>query len=179
MSKADASDKTQSFDTRVAHQVLLDGLNTIKDSLRGASLDRKIEIGSILWAMGDSVKEVIDIIKEDVRNAAVKEMGGQIGSTTLDGDDMGEATVIIPAAQLIIPKGRDIEDLKRVLGSKFPFFFDETVTYKPQKEFEDRVAAMDDPLTQKVLLDAVERNELTPRVKFRRNRPSKRDGAGK
>jgi hypothetical protein len=178
MSEAKASDKTQSLDTRVAHQQLLDGLDSIKESLDGASLERKIEIGSILWAMGDSVKEVIDLVKTDVREAAVQEMGGQVGSTTLEGDDWGEATVIIPSAQLVIPKGRDIDDLKRVLATKFSFFFEETITHKPHKEFEERVASMDDALTQKILLDAVERNELTPRVKFRRHKPSNRDGGG-
>lgn len=179
MSKAKASDKTQSFDTRVAHQVLLDGLNTIHESLDEASTERKVEIGSVLWELGDRVKEILDVIKTDVRTTAVKEMGGQVGHTTLEGDDLGEATVTIPSAQLRIPKGKDIEDLKRALGPRFPFFFEETITYKPHKEYEDRVEKLDDALTQKVLLDAVERNELTPRVSFRRNKPSKRNGGDK
>ena len=176
MSKAKTSDKTQSFDTRVAHQVLLDGLNAISDSLEEASTDRKVEIGSVLWELGDHVKEVLDTIKKDVRTTAVADMGGQVGHTLIEGDDLGEATVTIPAAVLRLPKGKDIEDLKRVLGQRFAFFFEETITYKPHKEYEERVEQLEDALTQKVLLDAVERNELTPRVSFRRNKPSKRNG---
>jgi hypothetical protein len=178
MSKAEASDKTQSFDTRVAHQVLLDGLTTVLEALEGATVERKIEVGSILWEFGDRIKEALDPLKTAVRTEAVKEMKGQVGSTTLDGDDMGEATVTIPAAQLRLPKGRDIEDLKRALGAKFSFFFEETITYKPHKEYEERVQQVDDALTQKVLFDAIERNELTPRVSFRRDKPSKRNDGG-
>jgi len=179
MSEADASDKTQSFDTRVAHQVLLDGLDNIKKSMENASVERKVEVGSVLWELGDRVKEVLDDIKSDVRKAAVNELGGQVGNTTLDGDDMGSATVTIPSASLKIPKGKDIDSIKQVLGSRFGFFFEEVTTYKPHKEFEDRVEQVQDPLEQKVLLDAVERHELTPRVSFRRDRPSRRSAKDK
>lgn len=174
MSEASASDKTQSFDTRVAHQILLDGLDNIKASLQDAPIERKVEVGSVLWELGDRVKLVLDEIKEDVRKAAVKELGGQVGNTTIDGDDMGSATVTIPSASLRIPKGKDIESIKKALGNRFPFFFEEVVTFKPHKEFEDRVEKIDDALEQKILLDAVERQELTPRVSFRRDRPSRR-----
>jgi len=175
MSEAQASDKTQSFDTRVAHQVLLDGLEAIRSIVKDAPIARKVEVGSVLWDLGDRVKEVLDEIKQDVRQEAVKELGGQVGTTTIEGDDMGEAAVTIPSASLRIPKGKNIEGIKQALGNRFPFFFEEIVTHKPQKEFEDRVAEVKDPLEQKILLDAVERTELTPRVSFRRNKPSKRD----
>lgn len=179
MSKAAASDKkAQSFDTRIAHKVLLDGLSSIQASLEGADIDRQIEVGSVLWDLHNRVEEVMKVIKKVVRAEAVKDLNGKVGTTTLEGDDMGEAIVIIPSAQLVIPKGRDIEDLKRALGPKFSFFFEETVTYAPHEEYEERVEKTDDALTQKILLEAVERKELTPRVKFRRNRPSRRDGGG-
>lgn len=148
MSKADASDKTQSFDTRVAHQVLLDGLETIRDIIKEATIERKVEVGSVLWDLGDRVKEVLDEIKKDVRTEAVKERGGQVGTTTIEGDDMGEAAVTIPSASLRIPKGKDIAGIKQALGSRFSFFFEEIVTHKPQKEFEDRVAEVKDALEQ-------------------------------
>lgn len=174
MSEAEASDKTQSFDTRVAHQVLLDGLDNIKKSMENAPIERKVEVGSVLWELGDRVKEVLDAIKADVRKAAVSGLGGQIGNITINGDDMGSATVTIPSASLKVPKSKDIESIKQVLGSRFGFFFEEVTTFKPHKEFEDRVEKIKDPLEQKVLLDAVERQELTPRVSFRRDRPSRR-----
>lgn len=175
MSEADASDKTQSFDTRVAHQVLLDGLDNIQQSMVDASLERKVEVGSVLWEVGDRLKKVLDTIKEDVRGAAVKDLGGQVGSTKIDGDDWGTAKVNIPAASLRVVKGKDIKSIKAALGSRFPLFFEEVVTYKPHKEFETRVEQVDEALEQKILLDAVERHELTPRVSFMRNQPSRRD----
>ena len=174
MSEAKASDKTQSFDTRKAHKVLLESLESIQQAMENTPIHRKVEVGSVLWELGDRVKKVLDCIKEDVRQAAVKELGGKMGNTTIDGDDMGSATVTIPAAILKIPKGKDIKGIKKALGSKFPFFFEEIVTHKPHKEFETRVEQVEDALEQKILFDAVERQELTPRVSFRRDRPSRR-----
>lgn len=176
MSKADnASGKTQSFDTRVAHTTLLEGLATIERSLAEASTERKVEIGSVLWDLGDAVKEVLDKIKQDVRVVAVEELKGQAGSTMLEGDDLGEATVTIPEASLRVPKGTNIDDLKSVLGSDFGLFFEEVVTVKPRKEFEERVVSLQNPLHQQILHNAVARVEPTPRVGFRRHKLSKRD----
>lgn len=178
MSEANASDTTQSMDTRVAHQILLDGLSNLKNAMDEMSIDRKIEVGSILWEIGDHVKDILDGIKTEVRQEAVKQCGGEAGTVNLDGDDMGEAQVIIVPAALRIPKGKDIGSLKEALGKRFSFFFEESVSYKPQREFEERVSAVSDPLEQKILLDSVDRTELTPRVLFRRNKPSKRDENG-
>lgn len=174
MSKAGASDKTQSFDTRVAHKVLLEGLDSIQTAMEHASIEHKVEVGSVLWELGDRVKAVLDDIKKDVRQAAVKELEGRVGHTVFDGNDLGSATITILAASLKIPKGKNIEGIKQALGSRFPYFFEETVTYKPHKEFEVRVEQVGDPLEQKILLDAVERQELTPRVNFRRDRLSRK-----
>jgi len=173
MSQADAGDKAQSINTRQAHKVLLEGLDTIQAAMENASLDRKVEVGSVLWELGPRVKKVLDAIKEDIRKEAVKELGGVVGNTKFDGDDVGSAAVTILSATLKIPSGKDIAGIKQALGSKFPLFFEETVTYKPHKEFEKRVEQMEDALEQKILLDAVERHELTPRVSFRRDRPSR------
>jgi len=178
MSKAEAHDKTQSFDTRVAHQVLLDGLDNIEAAMKEASIERKVEVGSVLWELGDRVKKVLDGIKSDVRKEAVKELGGTVGNTLLDGEDMGAAMVTIPSATLKIPKGTDIEGIKKALGSRFSFFFEEIVTHKPHKEFEGRVEQVGDALEQKILFDSVERQEMTPRVSFRRDRASRRSQTG-
>lgn len=179
MSRADVSDETQSYDTRVAHQVLLDGLEAIKESMKDASIERKVEVGSVLWDLGDRVKDVLDGIKADVRRAAIKELNGQTGNASFEGDDMGSANVTVLAARLKVPKGKDFDSIKSVLGSRFSLFFEEVTTYRPHKEFENRVAQVEDPLEQKTLLESVERQELTPRVSFRRDKPSRRDGQNK
>ena len=162
-------------DTRVAHQIIRNGVDALRALLEGADTARKVEVGTILCEIEVLTKEMLVGVKKDLRTQGVQVMGGVVGMTTLEGDDYGEATVTIPAAQLRLPKGADIEDLQRALGSKFSRFFEETVTHKPHTDFEERVEAVEDALTQKVLLDAIERNELTPRVAFRRNRPSNRD----
>ena len=144
MSKAKKpSDKAQPFDTRVAHGTLIDGLKIIKDSLDNASLERKIEIGSVLRQLDDSVRNVLDAIKKDVRTAAVAELKGHAGHITLQGDDLGEVTVTIPEASLRVPKGTDVADLEKVLGKDFALFFEEILTIKPRKEFEERVNALE------------------------------------
>lgn len=175
MSKAKATDKTQSFDTRMAHTTLLDSLETIRNSLANASTERKVEIGSVLWQLGDAVRDVLDDIKKDVRVVAVAELQGQVGHTTLEGDDLGEATVTIPEASLRVPKGANVDDLKKVLGSDFGLFFEEVITVKPRKEFEERVTALQNPLHQQILHNAVARVEPTPRVSFKRHKLSKRE----
>ena len=175
MSKAKKpSDKTQSFDTRGAHEGLLNGLKTIRDSLDESTIERKVEIGSVLWELGDAVKSVLDRIKSDVRVEAVAELKGQSGNTKLDGDDLGEATITIPEASLRVPKGANIDDLKKVLGSDFGLFFEEVTTVKPRKEFEERVTALQNPLHKQILHNSVARVEPTPRVSFKRHELSKR-----
>jgi len=175
VSEANASDETQSFNTRTAHEALMKGLDDLKSAMENASIERKIEVGSILWEVGDRLKEVLDAIKADVRVEAVRKLEGNVGTTKLDGDDVGSATVLVPSATLRIPKSKDIASIKSALGSRFPFFFEETVTYKPSKQFEDRVEEVTDALEQKILLESVERQEHTPRVSFRRDRPPRGD----
>ena len=173
--KAKAQGQPQAFDTRVAHQVLLDGLDNLHTAMSAAALDRKIEVGSILWELGDRVREALNEVKKAVRIEAVARLEGQVGTCLIEGDDRGEASVNIPEATLHVPKGRNVDDLKQALGSDFTLFFEEVVTHKPRKEYEERVAAVQDPLRKKILLDAVQRDEPTPRVSFRRHKPSKRD----
>ena len=177
MSKAKkARDKTQSsFDTRMAHGTLIEGLKTISASLANSSIERKIEIGSVLWELGDTVRDVLDEIKKDVRNTAVAQLKGQVGNARLEGDDLGEATVNIPEASLRVPKGTNIDDLKKVLGADFGLFFEEVTTVKPRKEFEERVTALPNALHQQILHNAVARVEPTPRVSFKRHKVSKRE----
>jgi hypothetical protein len=172
MPKAKASDnKIRSLDT-----MLLDSLETIRKSLEASSIEHKVEIGSVLWQLVDRVGDVLDEIKQDMRVVAVTELKGQVGHTTLEGDDLGEATVTIPKASLRVPRGTNLDDLKRVLGSDFGLFFEETLTIKPRTEFEERAMALTNPLHQQILHNSVARVEPTPRVSFKRHKASKRKG---
>lgn len=170
-----ASDKPRSktgeiafFDTRSGHKMLLEGFDSIAASLVDASVERRVELGSVLWDVGDRVAEVLDRIKDGLRSEALTRLQGQTGSCVLEGDDLGEANITIPEATLRVPRGKNVADIKQALGSDFSLFFEEVVTYKPRREFEERVAAVSDPLHRKILLSSIERVEQTPRVSFRR-----------
>jgi hypothetical protein len=173
--KGKAKDHPQDFDTRVAHQVLLDGLENLCVAMNGAPLDRKVEVGSILWELGDHINEILNDVKKAIRIEAVARLGGKVGTCVVEGDDRGEASVKVPKATLYVPKGKNVDDLKQALGNDFPFFFEEVVTYKPRKEYEERVGSVGDALRKKILLEAVQRDEPTPRVSFKRHKPSKQE----
>jgi len=175
MSKADAPDKTQSFNARVAHQAFQQGLDSISADLKDAPLERKVEVGSVLWQLVNRAKEVLDEIKADVRAAALAEREGEVGASVIDGNDLGSATVNIQKPRLEVPKSHDMAPIKKVLGDRFSLFFDENTTYKPTKEFESRVEAVSDELEQNILLESVTTKDPTPRVSFRRDRLPKGD----
>jgi hypothetical protein len=52
-------------------------------------------------------------------------------------------------------------------------FFEEVTTFKPRKEFDERVTALTNPLHQQILLNSIERVEPTLRVSFRRAKEPK------
>jgi len=169
--RASRRDESPALDTKVAHRVLLDGLDQIRGLLETASLPTKTEIGSVLWEVDEALAQLLDTVKDALRSEAVRELDGRVGTHTFLGEDLGEAAVLIPQPVLRVPKGKNMDDVRRGLGSQFSMFFDEITTYTPRKEFEERVVALNDQATQQILLDAVERVELTPRVSFKRNRP--------
>lgn len=170
-----AADNPTGVDSRVACDTLLGSIVALDTVLEGASSEQRVEIGSVLWQLGDKIKEVIDQVKAELRTDAVAELGGQTGSITFEGDDIGEASVIVPSATLRVPKGRNVDDLRKQLGDEFDFYFETVTTVKPRKEFEDRVSMQESPLRKQVLLNAVERVEPTPRVLFKRHKLPKKN----
>jgi hypothetical protein len=165
---------THIFGTRDAHKVLLDSLDNVSASLDEATVARKVEIGSVLWDIDERIGEVLAKIKESLRIEAQRRLDGRLGNCTIDGDDLGEVSVRVLEAALRVPRGKNIEDIKRALGPEFfGLFFEEVTTYKPRAEYEERVLAVQNPLHRQILLNCIERVEQTPRVAFRRARPKK------
>jgi hypothetical protein len=161
------------LDTKVAHRVLLEALDQVREILETESLSTKTEVGTVLSEIDDSLHKILDSIKEELRAETMKQLDGRVGTHTFLGDDLGEASVLVPNAVLRVPKGKDMEEIRLRLGSQFSLFFEEVTTFTPRKEYEERVVAVSDPVQQQILFDAVERVELTPRVSFKRNRPSR------
>lgn len=154
----------------------MSALDALESSLDSASLPRQVEIGSILWELGDKVRAILEGIKETMREEAISQLKGQEGTTVLKGDNVGEVSVKVPKTSLRVPKGVVISDLKRILGADFGLFFEEVVTLKPREEFEERAAVVTNPLHQQVLHSSVQHVEGTPRVSFRRHKPPQQEG---
>lgn len=153
---------------RTAHEALLKGVQALSAQLEDMELEKQIEVGSVLWDLGDAVDEVMKKLKGHVRKAALDELKGKTGKIELTGADLGQVAVTVMRASLQVNKGKKMEDLKQALGDDFALFFEEKTSYSVRKEFRDLVQKMEDPLHQEALLAAVESKENTPRVAFRR-----------
>jgi hypothetical protein len=151
--------------------VLLEGIDNLSAMVAEGNIDFKVEVGSLLWDLGNAIEKAMKAIKGDVRTEAWDELGGAVGNTKISGTDLGEATVTFPKATLRIPKGKNVDDIKSAIGGDFSLFFEEEVTFKPRKEFEERVAKLQNALHKQILMDAIERKEATPRVSFTRHPP--------
>jgi hypothetical protein len=145
----------------------------LKAMLNGSNIEDSVEIGSVLWYLGDAISDVLNGVKKELRSEAQQQLSGSTGTASFDGTDLGTASVNVPKASLRIPKGKKVDDIKMAIGSDFSLFFEEVTTYKPRAEFDARVTNLTNPLHQQILLNAVERVEPTPRVSFRRSAPPK------
>jgi hypothetical protein len=173
MSEANAGTKTQSdTNTRTVCDSLLAQIESLKSQLATVATEDKVEIGSVLWAVGDAISDTLNGLKKELRTEAASQFGGT-GTASFDGTDLGTASVNFPKASLRVPKGKDMDTIKSAVGNDFALFFEEVTTYKPRAEFDKRVPTLNNPLHQQILLNAVERVEPTPRVSFRRNAPPK------
>jgi hypothetical protein len=154
--------------TRDAHKTLLGVVQEFSDSLDSMSLEDRIEVGSVLWDLGDAMEGLMDRIKESIREKALESLGGGAGTVEFSGSDVGQVAVNVPKPSLKVSQGKKLEELRIALGPDFGLFFEESHTYKVRSEFRGRVKAVTDPLHQKALLDAIETSESKPRVSFRR-----------
>lgn len=146
-------------------------VSKLEDQAKTASLDEKVEVGSLLWEVSDVVNKKLDKIKTTVRQEAVQALNGEAGSQVFEGVENGTCSVTVTSPSTKIVKGADMDHLKTLLGPDFSLFFEEVTTYKPQSEFAKRVASSDDG-QRKALLRVVEQKENTPRVSFRRKKDS-------
>jgi hypothetical protein len=165
-------------DLRAYHERLLAGVRELDAGIENDDLTLQIEIGSILRDVSDAFGGLLDKIKEKVREHAVRRTGGRAGTCLLEGNDLGEATVNIPEASLRLTRDKSIEELRRALGGDFDLFFEEVTTHRPRKDFEARVAVLQDTSSKKTLLASVERVEATPRVGFKRGDANKPEHDG-
>lgn len=164
------------FDSRRFAEQMQTNIETIKETVFDkTTIETYVEVGSILWSLSDQIDAILKRIKAEIRAVALGHLDGQVGTVQLLGDDLGEVSVNFPEPILRVPRDKNIAGVQQMLGTDFKVFFDEVKTYQPAKDYEKQVAAIHDPITQRALLDAIERIEATPRVSFRRNRLSRRE----
>lgn len=154
-----------------AAQTITQQIRVLESFLQGKPLAEKVEIGSLLWDLRDLVSDTLDKIKDELRDEALSKLKRNPGIENFQGSFSGSCSVTVPKPSTRIVKGTDMSTLRTMLGDDFSLFFEETVSYKPRREFEERVAALEDPLHQQVLIKSIEHKDNTPRVSFRRNLP--------
>jgi hypothetical protein len=157
---------------RSRHEQLLLALAKLESMADLNELEHQVELGSVLRDVGDALETLLDKVKERLREHALQRSGGRPGKYSLTGTDLGVASVTIPEASLRLHRNK-VADLRRALGDDFGLFFEEVTTHAPCKDFEGRVAALQEGTTRHLLLAAVERVEATPRVGFRRGESNK------
>jgi len=128
-----------------AHTAILEALEPLKDKLR--------EHARLLLPEG----EVEGII----------EVPGLLGPPNGDWVEAGTVSVTFPYRKLKL--SGDPDRLKNLLGLSFKDYFEETSSYRPVRDFQERVKARQpfNPEECRIVLGAVELVEPTPRVGFK------------
>ena len=156
------------IDTRSLSESIQTILRNVAEASEDFSLEEMVEVGNLLWEVSDEIKSILEPLKKAIREEALSRLGGQPGMSKIEGSEDGQAQVRVPNPSLRLRKGVNDRELRDALGADFSLFFEEVTTLKPRKEFEERVMGLDNKLHQKVLHNAVEQLEPTPRVSFRR-----------
>jgi hypothetical protein len=127
-------------------------------------LEDVVVIGQRLWWISKRVTSTLDVVKTRLREEALKRPLSE--TCRFDGSEGSFCFVVPQSTALLLRQDANIKGLKKVLGIRFPEFFDETLTYTPVKDFQVKVAACT-PEEQKALLLSVDLASRTPRVIFK------------
>jgi len=148
---------------RATIQKALAELHSLSQSAETREL---VEIGATLWQTTEEAKEVLEPIKKQLREEGLALLKHQPGTQVLMGIDH-RCTVIFPNSKLELGKKTDITRLKTLLGDDFKYIFKEVIKIVPRKELEGRLGDLI-PDNQQIVLAAVERQENTARVGFKK-----------
>mgnify|MGYP001807345468 CR=1 FL=1 len=148
--------------TRNDLTTLLAKLETYIDS---ADINEKVEIGAILWSFIERAGKAMNPIKDALREETLAKTQGE-GSETFQGlTPESSCTVRVPRPTLKISKMADMDAMKQTLGGRFDKLFSTTTSYKPTKDFEDKVFMLGEDEVD-LVMGIIERVENTPRVSF-------------
>lgn len=145
----------------LTHLGQVEGVETFLDQLDRTEL---VALGQRLWWLNKRANKVLDGIKIRLRDEAAAQGGS--GTCRFDSPDGSHCLIIPHASSLGLRKDADIEAVKTLLGPRWRDFFDEVITYKPRKDFQNRTAACT-PAEQAALLGVIDLSDRTPRVVFK------------
>lgn len=123
----------------------------------------QVELGNLLWKLSAEAQELLDPLKQTLREEAHKILSGKTGAVDFKGSNGSSCRVTIPRTQLRLAKTAKIAALRDALGESFDECFGEEVKHVPKK------AALERELKrggQPTLLEAIEMFSPNPRVQF-------------
>jgi len=124
--------------------------------------DELIDVGLKLDTLTKVASKTLDPIKVKLRQEAISQSNQQAGDV-----DLGSGCLVrIPKPKVVVRKNYSMGNLKSLLGSAFSTVFNETTTFKPQKDFQN-VVSQCDPAQQKDIMAAVEMVDDSPKVFFK------------
>lgn len=125
-----------------------------------ASLPELVAVGQRLWWLIKKADKALDVIKDRLRT----ESGGI--SKKFESGEGSHCMVTYSAPKVTLRKDAEIPKLKAVLGAKFLDLFEESIKYKPRKDFQEAFKECS-PEEMAVLLTAVDMTSDPPRISFK------------
>lgn len=141
-------------------------LRALEDSLRGADPRHIVEVGSVLHTMTKEADDILNRIKDEVREVARgKQVGDEPGAVTVHGLTR-PCTVTFAKPSLVWAKGADPEVLRNILGDRFDLFVETNTTYKPRDNADATIIKVASSDEKALLTTAITEKPNTPRVSF-------------
>ena len=148
--------------------ILVTGLKDLATEIqtvvnKGLPVEDLIDIGLDLDIIAKIAIKELNPIKNILRQTAVDQNKQQAGNVELR---PGICQVRIPKPKVTVRKNYNMTKLKSLLGPVFPTVFNEVITFKPQKDFQDAVSQCD-LVQQNDIMAAVEMKDNSPKVFFK------------
>lgn len=121
-------------------------------------------VGSILTDLVKRANKALEPLKEGLREDALDRSKGHPGPVYFNAPDGSQCIVVIPKQMPAIRPDANVEQIKTALGDRFGQYFTEKVVFGVRKDFSTSTATPDEI---KLVLQAIDINDGTPRVSFR------------
>lgn len=125
-----------------------------------------IDVGSVLWEIRKKTDQLLEQIKPQLREEALKKADGKQKKVVVELlGHQRKCSVTLSPARFKISKQADIQFLREALGSQFVEYFRDTPTLV--SDFEKRFSSAS-PEEKSTLLDSLVQQDSTPRISFKR-----------